>query len=250
MKKIFFSVVAFFMFSVITFSKIAVMGAMDEEIDLLKKGMKDVKETKIGRIVYYEGNLDGKEIVLFKSGVGKVNATIGADVAIREFKVDKIIFTGIAGAIDKNLNIADIVIAKGLVQHDFDCTAFGSPLGLVEGEKEVIFKSSKELIEIARKAAINVVGEDRVKLGIIATGDQFITDRKKVQKIGAIFNAKAVEMEGAAVAQVSQIYGIPFVVLRSISDKADDSSHMDYPKFKIIAANNSARIVKLMLKNI
>ncbi|MDP0489036.1 MAG: 5'-methylthioadenosine/adenosylhomocysteine nucleosidase, partial [Fusobacterium sp. JB020] len=98
MKKIFFSVVAFFMFSVITFSKIAVMGAMDEEIDLLKKGMKDVKETKIGRIVYYEGNLDGKEIVLFKSGVGKVNATIGADVAIREFKVDKIIFTGIAGA--------------------------------------------------------------------------------------------------------------------------------------------------------
>lgn len=230
--------------------RIALIGAMDSEIEILKGSMANIVTTKIGSITYYEGKLEGKDVVLLKTGVGKVNAAVGANTAIREFKAESIIFIGVAGAIDNNLNIADIVISKDLVQLDVDLTAFGRPMGLLPGNESVEFKADEKLIKIAYESALKVLGEDKVKIGRIATGDQFIADKKKVEMIGKTFNASAVEMEGGAVAQVAQIYNVPFVVLRAVSDKADGSAKMTYEDFVVIAADNSANIVKEMLKKI
>lgn len=230
--------------------KIALIGAMDSEIEILKDSMTNMIITKVGPITYYEGKLEGKDVVLLKTGVGKVNAAIGADTVIREFKAESIIFTGVAGAVDNKLNIADIVVSKDLVQHDVDLTAFGRPMGLIPGNESIEFKADEKLIQIAYESALKVLGKDKVKIGRIATGDQFIADKKKVEMIGKTFNASVVEMEGGAVAQVAQLYSIPFVVLRAVSDKADGSAKMTYEDFVVIAADNSANIVKEMLKKI
>lgn len=229
---------------------IAIIGAMDKEISLLKPEIKDMKEKTIGKITFYQGKLENKDVVLLKTGVGKVNAAVGANTVIREFGAEKIIFTGVAGAINRKLNVADVVISKDLVQHDVDLSAFDRPLGLISGEESAEFKANPELIDLATKSAIKVLGKDKVHLGRIATGDQFIADKKKVEFLGEYFKADAVEMEGASVAQVAQIYGVPFVVLRALSDKADGGAEMVYDEFVQVAANNSAKIVKEMLKNI
>lgn len=230
--------------------KIGIIGALDAEIEILLNAMEEKKESKIGRTIFFEGKLSGKNVVIFKCGVGKVNAAIGANTAILKFNTSKIIFTGIAGAIDNNLNILDLVISTDLVQHDFDLTGFGCPLGLIDGEKSIKFKADATLIKIAHESAIKILGETKVILGTIATGDQFVANKKQVDFIGETFGAKATEMEGAAVAQVALNYEVPFVVLRAMSDKADGSAHMDYNEFKPLAAEHSAKIVIDMLKNL
>lgn len=243
MKKLIIMLLIICLATTVFAQKIALIGAMDSEIELLKNSMKNVTEVKIGAITYYEGTLEGKNIVLLKTGVGKVNAAIGADTVIREFEVESIIFTGVAGAIDNKLNIADIVISKDLVQHDVDLTAFGRPMGLIPGNNSIEFKADKNLIDIAYESAVKVLGKDKVKIGRIATGDQFIADKDRVKMIGEIF-------EASAVAQVAQLYNVPFVVLRAVSDKADGSAKMTYEDFVVVAADNSANIVKEMLKRI
>ncbi|MFK4785575.1 5'-methylthioadenosine/adenosylhomocysteine nucleosidase [Fusobacterium sp. MFO224] len=230
--------------------KIGIIGALDAEIDILLNSMENKREIKIGKTVFYEGRLSEKDVVVFKCGVGKVNAAIGANTAILKFDVSKIIFTGIAGAIDNKLNILDLVISTDLVQHDFDLTGFGYPLGLIDGEKSIKFKADETLVTIANNSATKILGEDKVYLGTIATGDQFVANKRQVNFIGETFGAKATEMEGAAVAQVALNYDIPFVVLRAMSDKADGSAHMDYNEFKPVAADHSAKIVVDMLKHI
>lgn len=137
-----------------------------------------------------------------------------------------------------------------MVQHDVDLTAFGRPMGLIPGNNSIEFKADKNLIDIAYESAVKVLGKDKVKIGRIATGDQFIADKDRVKMIGEIFEASAVEMEGGAVAQVAQLYNVPFVVLRAVSDKADGSAKMTYEDFVVVAADNSANIVKEMLKRI
>ena len=230
--------------------KIGIIGAMNEEVVELKAVMSDIKSENIGNLEFFKGNLLGKDVVLVEGGIGKVNAAIGADTVIREFKAESIIFTGVAGAVDNKLNIADIVISKDLVQHDVDLTAFGRPMGLIPGNNSIEFKADKNLIDIAYESAVKVLGKDKVKIGRIATGDQFIADKDRVKMIGEIFEASAVEMEGGAVAQVAQLYNVPFVVLRAVSDKADGSAKMTYEDFVVVAADNSANIVKEMLKRI
>lgn len=249
MKKIVVFLLSLLMGTLAFGERIALIGAMDSEIELLKKDMKNIKSEKIGEIEYFQGKLEGKDIVLLKTGVGKVNAAIGANTVIREYKVDKIIFTGVAGAIDNSLNIADIVVSEDLVQHDVDLTAFGRPAGLIPGQETVEFKADEKLKKVAYDSAVKVLGKDKVKIGRIATGDQFIASKDKVNWIEKTFNASAVEMEGAVVAQVAKTYGVPFVVLRAMSDKADGSATMVYEEFEILAADNSAKIVKEMLKN-
>ena len=248
MKKIVVFLLSLLMGTLAFGERIALIGAMDSEIELLKKDIKNIKSEKIGEIEYFQGKLEGKDIVLLKTGVGKVNA-IGANTVIREYKVDKIIFTGVAGAIDNSLNIADIVVSEDLVQHDVDLTAFGRPAGLIPGQETVEFKADEKLKKVAYDSAVKVLGKDKVKIGRIATGDQFIASKDKVNWIGKTFNASAVEMEGAVVAQVAKTYNVPFVVLRAMSDKADGSATMVYEEFEILAADNSAKIVKEMLKS-
>ncbi|MGL6166971.1 MAG: 5'-methylthioadenosine/adenosylhomocysteine nucleosidase [Fusobacteriaceae bacterium] len=227
--------------------RIAIIGAMDSEIKILLSEMKEVKKEERATVVFYEGKLLNKDVVVFKSGIGKVNAAMSTTIAMEEYDVNKIIFTGVAGAINKNLNITDVVISDYLVQHDYDTTIFGSKKGAVPGSVDTKFFADKKLINIAKNSAQKVLGKNKVYIGTIATGDQFIADKKTVAALETDFGAWAVEMEGAAVAHVANLYKTPIVVIRSMSDKADGSAHMNYNDFVKVAADNSAKIVMNML---
>ena len=237
-------------FSMTLFSeKIGIIGAMDKEVAGLKNEIKLEEIKKIAGIEFYIGSLQGKNVILLKSGVGKVNSAVATDILIREFKVDKIIFTGVAGAVNEKLNVGDIVISTSLVQHDFDTTAFGEVLGNVPGSNNGRFYADEKLIALSERAAQKIMGKSSVYKGIIVTGDQFIADKDKVKFLEREFGAWAVEMEGASVAQVATLYNIPFVVIRAMSDKADGSAHVTYDEFSAKAAKNSIKIVDEILKN-
>lgn len=249
MKKL-LSIVLVLTLSTLSFGKIGIMGAMDSEIKNLLSEMKNVEIQEKAGIKFYLGELQGKEVVVFKSGVGKVNASMSTTMAIENFQANKIIFTGVAGAVENKLNIGDIVISQNLVQHDYDTTAFGRKKGLVPGSKDGLFTADSELVKSAKNASEKVLKNQKIYLGTIATGDQFIADKNKVVQLREEFGAWAVEMEGAAVAHVANLYQIPVVVIRSISDKADGSAHMNFFEFEKMAADNSVKIVKEMLKNL
>lgn len=239
------------LFSTITLAKrVAIIGAMDSEIENLLSEMKSTKIKEKASVKFYEGKLEDKDVVLFKSGVGKVNAAMATTLALENYDISEIIFTGVAGAVNDKLNITDIVISDYLVQHDFDTTAFGRKKGLVPGSNDGKFIANKKLINLAKVSADKVLKNNKVYIGTIATGDQFIANKEVVQSLEENFEAWAVEMEGASVAHVANLYNVPVVVIRSMSDKADGSAHMNYSEFEVIAANNSAKIVKEMLNQL
>ena len=249
MKKFILLMIVVFTLSVFSFSNpIGIIGAMDKEVEGLKNEMKVREITRIAGIDFYEGTLQGKEIVLLKSGVGKVNSAMATDILIREFGAVQIIFTGVAGAVNDKLNVGDVVISTELVEHDFDTTAFGEKLGNVPGSDNGKFYADSKLISLAEASAQKVLGKNHVFKGVIATGDQFIADKEKVKVLEGTFGAWAVEMEGASVAHVATLYKVPFVVIRAISDKADGSAHVTYDEFSNKAAENSIKIVNEMLK--
>lgn len=231
--------------------RIAIIGAMDSEIANLKNMLEDVEEIKIASITYYKGKLHGKDVVLLKSGVGKVNAAVATTIAIERFNVEKIIFTGVAGSGNPNYNIADIVISKNLIEHDFDTSDIdGDDITvLVEGYNNNYYPADEELIQLAKTSAEKVITNSKVYVDTIATGDQFVGNNEKVKQIYNKFKAGAIEMEGASVAHAALMYNIPFVVIRSLSDKADSDAEVDYPKFVIQASDNSAKIVAEMIDN-
>ncbi|PSU96288.1 5'-methylthioadenosine/adenosylhomocysteine nucleosidase [Photobacterium kishitanii] len=226
---------------------IAIVGAMDAEITNLLPHIKNKQTITIGQHRYYQGNIGSHSVIVTHSGVGKVNAAVTTTTLIREFKVDKLIFTGIAGAAAPQLSPTDVVISTALVQHDVDLTVFGQKPGHMDGFDDRYFYANSELTTQAFTAAQQVIGQQKVFKGIIATGDQFIANKQKVNFIHNEFNAMAIEMEGAAVAQVAFMFNKPFVVIRTISDKADGSAHFDYPKLKQITADNSVAITLAML---
>ncbi|MCL1139792.1 5'-methylthioadenosine/adenosylhomocysteine nucleosidase [Shewanella pneumatophori] len=226
---------------------IAILGAMDAEIEKLLPEISQRQTHSIAKNTYYTGFIANKPVVVARSGVGKVNAAITTYVLINQFNVNSIIFTGIAGAASPELNVADVVISTALVQHDVDLTAFGAPKGQLDGYDDRLFYADKKLQKLALDAAKEAVGEKRVHSGIIATGDQFIADKGVVSMLLKEFNAIAVEMEGAAVAQVTDMFAIPLVVIRTISDKADGSAHLTYEDAKQTTADNSVAITLNML---
>ena len=227
---------------------IAIIGAMEVEIEKLLPEIEHRKEITLRGHAYYTGILRGQNVVVTRSGIGKVNAAVTTSELITEFDADSLIFTGIAGAVHPELEPSDVVISTSLVQHDVDLTAFGMDEGHMSGFKSRQFHADLKLIDQATAAANSVVGRGRVHSGIIATGDQFIADKDEVKEIYDEFNAMAVEMEGAAVAQVALLYNKPLVVIRTISDKADRSAHSDYNHMKAITAHNSSGITLLMLE--
>lgn len=230
--------------------RIGIIGAMNEEIIELKEMMEISATTQFSTFTYYEGKIGNREVVLVESGIGKVNAAVCSTILINNFKVDQVIFTGVAGAVDNNLNIGDVVVSVDLVTHDFDCTAFGMKPGEIPRMDESVFRSDERLMELAYDAAKKVMGEAKATVGRIVSGDQFIASKEKIQWLGTEFGASAVEMEGAAVAHVCKLLDTPFVIIRALSDKADGTAHMDFKEFVFLAAKNSKDIVLEMLKNI
>ena len=231
--------------------RIAIIGAMDSEITNFKGMIEDIEEIEIANITYYKGVLCGKNVVLLKSGIGKVNAAIATTIAIERFNVEKIIFTGVAGSGNPDYDISDIVISKDLIEHDFDTSDLdGDELTvLVKGYDKNYYPADKALIELAEKSAQKVITDNKIYIDTIATGDQFVGNNQKVKQIHNKFKAGAIEMEGAAAAHAALMYKVPFVVIRSLSDKADSDAVVDFPKFVVKSAQNSMKIVVEMLEN-
>ncbi len=227
--------------------KIAIMGAMPEEVEPLVARLDSYQEIEYADNTYYEGKYKGKDIVVAYSKIGKVFATLTATTMIEKFGCDILLFTGVAGAISEELHIGDLIVADGLCQHDLDITAFGHPYGYVP-EGDVCIWSDPELKEVAKKVAY----EKGIKLkhGIVATGDQFVADPQRKKWIGETFKADALEMEGAAVAVVCNALDVPFFVLRAISDSADMDAGFDFDEFLHSSAKVSADFIMAMVQKI
>ena len=230
-------------------TKLAIMGAMEEEIEPLLAYFDKINVVEFANNKYYEVNYNGLDIVIAYSKIGKVFASLTASTMIEKFGCDILLFSGVAGGINPKLKIGDLIIADKLCQHDLDITAFGHPHGYVPGGK-VFVETSKEL----RDVAIKVAKENDLKVieGIIATGDQFVHSTQRKEFIENTFNADALEMEGASVAVVCDALNIPFFILRAISDTADMDAGFDFDEFLKSSAKNSAdylvKIVKELIK--
>ena len=230
--------------------KVGIIGAMEVEVEQLRNDMLEKKETRRAGIDFCEGILCGIPAVIARCGVGKVNAAVCAQVLVDCFGVDRLINTGIAGSLDARINIGDIVISTELVHHDVDAVVFGYDPGQIPSMPSAWFQADKELAVLAEKACRKVSPETGVFHGRIASGDQFISDRAAKEKIAAQFGALCTEMEGASIAQAAFRNEIPFVVIRVISDKADDSSSMEYPVFEEIAAKKSMQMTEEFLREL
>ncbi|TCW37340.1 adenosylhomocysteine nucleosidase [Thermohydrogenium kirishiense] len=230
-------------------NKIGLIGAMEEEIDILKHFISNEEVTNRADMIFYKGQLNGLDTVLVRSGIGKVNAAIAAQILISEFNVDCIINTGVAGGIKSGINVGDIVISSDAIEHDFDTTAFGDELGVIPRMKTSIFKADKCLIDIALKAANDNI-DGKAYVGRIVSGDRFISSKEEARRLGQQFSAYAVEMEGAAIAHTSYLNDIPFVIIRSISDNADGNATSDFNLFVKKASIVSSNIVKEMINMI
>lgn len=229
---------------------IGIIGAMNEEIIELKSVMKNIAEENIGNLLFFKGELEGKNVVLVECGIGKVNAAICATIMKEHFDVDKIIFTGVAGGVNPSINIGDIVVGEDLVQHDVNATAFGYRLGQIPRMDDYKFNGDEKLVSLAYETAIDQFGKDKVWKGRIVSGDQFIASDDKIKWLKETFDAFCTEMEGAAVAHVCHALDVPFVVIRAISDKADSEANVDYGEFVKVAAKNSKTIVEGILRKL
>lgn len=229
---------------------IGIIGAMEVEVAILKEKMEDVRIIKKASMDFYEGILAGKKVVIVRSGIGKVNAGICAQILADVFSVDAIINTGIAGSLNKNINIGDIVLSTDVVQHDMDATGFGYRKGQIPQMPVFFFNADDNLRRLAAEVCKEVNPDIQVFEGRIASGDQFVCDQDVKNRIVSEFSAYATEMEGAAIGQAAYLNEIPFLVVRAISDKADGSAQMDYSEFEKAAVDHSVRLTLNMLARI
>lgn len=232
-----------------TWSVIGLIGAMAEEIELIEAKLEGLEATEKAGIRFLEGHLHGKRVVLCKSGVGKVNAAVCTQLLIDRFGVEAIVFTGVAGALEPSLEIGDIVISTDCQQHDIDASPLGFPRGTIPFADASVFPADARLIEVAAEAS-RVGFSGRAVQGRVLSGDQFIASRDTVRLLHEELQGACTEMEGAAVAQVAAMNGVPFVVIRSMSDKADGSAHVNFSEFTQLAAKHSSTIVEEMMKRL
>ncbi|BAX82089.1 5'-methylthioadenosine/S-adenosylhomocysteine nucleosidase [Labilibaculum antarcticum] len=229
--------------------KIGIIGAMEVEVVKLRDQLANRNEQRKGSFVFYTGTLNNVEIVLLQSGIGKVNAAIGAALLIDNFQPDYVINTGAAGGFPGDLKVGDIVISEEVIHHDMDCTVFGYKIGQVPG-MPASFIADEKLIALAEKS-VHLLTDLQTKKACILTGDQFMNNADATNKIKTLFpTAEAVEMEGAAIAQTCYQFSIPFVVIRSISDIAGQENDIEYQEFVEIAAVNSAKMVTEMVREL
>lgn len=227
------------------FGTIGIIGAMKEEIELLHRNVRvSGVRTKAG-IAYAAGDLYGKQVIFCRSGVGKVNAAVCTQLLVDQ-GVDCVMFTGVAGALDPELDVGDIVISTVCQQHDMDVTALGFPRGVIPFQDQSEFAADGKLVELAVRAGESLF-PGRCRTGKVLTGDQFIANRETVRELRETMGGACIEMEGAAVAQVCAMNGVPFVVIRSMSDRADGGAPESFEAFTVEAANRSYRLVEAML---
>lgn len=230
-------------------NKIGIIVAMQEELEEILNIMTDKKQKEIYNIQYIEGKIQNSEVIIVKSGVGKVNAARTTQILIDKLDVKSIINVGAAGALNPLLNIGDIVIAEKLIQHDFDITAFEHDKGYITGVGDYIY-SDNELVKKIQNIANNLENKTyKITTGVVASGDIFCTEVAMKNKIYSKFNAECVEMEGAAIAQVCYLDKIPFVVLRSISDSPNGDNAIVFDEFVKLASKRCADILKEFFKN-
>ena len=226
---------------------IGIIAAMAEELEILLKDLNLDEKKEKANMTFHKGKLHEKDVVAVVCGIGKVNSAVCTQILVSEYNVDRVINVGVAGGIGKDIYPGDIVIAENLVQHDMDTTAFGDKIGQIPRLDTFDFKCDKEMVSIAKKACESI-SELNSFTGRIASGDQFIANIEKIQWLDKEFGAISCEMEGASIAQVCYLNSIPFVVIRSISDNANNGAHMDYEKFVPVAVKNSTRILNKMLE--
>lgn len=227
---------------------IGIIGAMEIEVAELKELMNNVTQEEISSVIYYKGNIHGRNVVVAKCGVGKVHAAVCAQTMILKYSPDVIINTGVAGSLNADLDIADLVISDKVVQHDIDTSALGDPLGLISGLNIIEIPCNKNIVEKIKKAAENIKGTN-VQVGTIASGDQFVCNNDRKKYIVDNFNALCTEMEGASIGHVCYLNNVDFCIIRAMSDKADGSAVMDFPTFAKIAAKKSTELINNFLKN-
>ena len=226
---------------------IGIIGAMREEIDPLLSFVKNYETIEYANNTFYKATYKEHTIYIVYSKIGKVNSTLTATTLIEKFNVEKIIFSGVAGGINASLKVGDLILATKLIQHDVDITAFGHPFGFIPESGDYI-TADKNLNNIAMKVAKEM--DIKLLSGVIATGDQFIADETKKHWIRDTYNADALEMEGASVAYVCSSFGVPFCVLRAISDVADMDAGFSFDEFLKSSAIESAKFVYKMLDHL
>lgn len=229
---------------------LGIIGAMDEEVSKLKEIMVDVEVKTKASMDFYKGKMCEKDVVVVRSGIGKVNAGICTQILVDEYGVDAVINTGIAGSLNATIDIGDIVLSTDTLQHDMDATGFGYDPGVIPRMETSIFVADEKLRKLAKESCEKVNTDIKVFEGRVVSGDQFISDKDKKNYIEKNFKGFCTEMEGAAIAQAAYLNNIPFLIIRAISDKADDSATVDYPVFEAKAIEHSVKLVQEMISKL
>lgn len=227
---------------------IGIIGAMEEEVELLKEKMTDTVIIEKAGMKFVKGTLKGQTAVVVRSGIGKVNAGICTQILADEFQVEAVINTGIAGSLKAEINIGDIVLSTDTMQHDVDAREFGYPLGQIPRMETLAFEADENLRKLAKEVCEEVNPDIQVFEGRVASGDQFVADKETKERIIENTQAYCTEMEGAAIGQAAYLNKIPYLVIRAISDKADDSAHVDYPTFERQAIRHTVNLVSRMME--
>lgn len=227
--------------------KIGIIGAMELEVEQLKSKMQVEQITTKASMEFFTGTLNGVDVVVVRSGIGKVNAALCVQILADIFEVSHIINTGVAGSLNPVLDIGDILVSNDALHHDMDVTVFGYQPGEVPQMGFREFKADQNMIELAVASCKEVNPDIHVKTGRVVSGDQFISDKQTKQRLIDTYQGDCAEMEGASIAHGAYLNNIPFVIIRAISDKADDSAEMDYPSFEREAAKHSALLVEHMI---
>lgn len=231
-------------------NKIGIIGAMDEEVSILKEKLKSASVEKFASMEFYQGKLEGKDVVIVRSGIGKVNAAVCTQVLICKYGVECVINTGVAGSLRNEINIGDIVLSKDALNHDMDVTGFGYEPGMIPRMDVSIFKADEKLLNLAKSVNEEVNKDINTYIGRVVSGDQFVSDGEKKKFLVDQFQGYCTEMEGAAIAQAAYLNQIPYLVIRAISDKADNSAEMNYSEFEHKAIEHTVKLVTGMAKKL
>ena len=225
---------------------IGIIGALNDEVREIISKLEDRQTETVGSIEFNLGKLYGKNVVIARCGVGKVFAAICAEAMIIKYSPSLIVNSGVGGALDKSLRPLDIVFADKLVQHDMDTSPLGDPLGLISGINRVYFETDDRARDVLAQAATDL--GINYAVGTVATGDKFISDKADKDRLVSLFDASACEMEGGAIAHTAYVNGVPFIVVRAISDSADGEACMDYPTFLPFATKISTALTLALVE--